>query len=84
MRCKICDWSPDGVQSTYHVGLALPRVSHSTDPETGEISCDCFGSDVPYKDDPKFGALFLYENEEDLRLSRVGSMEEDGGNSDEL
>lgn len=69
MRCKICDWSPDGVQSTYHVGLALPRVSHSTDPETGEISCNCFDGGVDYNYDS---------------ISDIGSMEEDGGNPDEL
>lgn len=69
MRCKICDWSPDGVQSTYHVGLSLPRVSHSTDPETGEISCNCFDDGVDYNYDS---------------ISDIGSMEEDGGNSDEL
>ena len=76
MRCKICDWSPDGAQSLFHLSLSLPRVSHSTDPETGEISCNCFDDGLEYK----YGLL---DSDGELWSKDVGSMEETGDTSDD-
>ncbi len=46
MRCKICDWSPTGPQSDYFHSLSTPSdAQRLLDPETKEVSCNCFDRD---------------------------------------
>lgn len=62
MRCKICDFSPD-TPSLYHSSVVMPRhIKMSEDPETGEITCNCFNSsELDTDDDETYGS----ETEED-------------------
>lgn len=49
MRCKICDYAPGVPESSYHASLALPKNRELyEDKDTGEITCNCFRSDVYY------------------------------------
>lgn len=51
LRCKICDFSPDA-PSLYHSSLSMPKdIKMSLDPETGELTCNCFDTEVEYNED---------------------------------
>ena len=51
MRCKICDFSPD-VPSMYHTSVVMPkRVKMCEDPETGEVTCNCFSQALDEEDE---------------------------------
>ena len=70
MRCKICDWEPGAPISLYHSTLSMPvRPTMQKDPETGEMSCNCYESDVTFIE----GAY---------RLEDIGNMEEGDSGED--
>lgn len=65
MRCPLCDYNPDTEDSLFHSSLALPKHQRrmSEDPDTGEITCNCFDSEVEY------GIGSIEEEEENEVLS---------------
>lgn len=46
MRCPVCDYSTDGVQSLYFEGLSFPngKPRNMKLDEHGNCNCDCFGT----------------------------------------
>lgn len=73
MRCKLCDWSPDGPQSMYHQSLSVPWRNAHVDSETGEISCNCFNSAVDYQQD-----YYRIDAIEDIGAMEEGDLPDEG------